>query len=304
MEQWTRIVVDKIRPLLITNGGPIIMLQIENEYGGYDEYAKWAVKMARNITTDVPWEMCHSVPQCGQLNQNANEDSKVLCAINGFWMDEGGGGGQPGPEFFDKLWSKNKDQPALWTEDQGWFDKWGYGQRVRWTSDQLYGMARFFAYGGSYHNLYMLTGGNNYERRAGGDATTGCKCSTESSIFELCTPCRALFISFFFFGMTKMHPTQLLTSCFFVTSLDSRPTKSFSKSSEPTRLTYSVTPQRNRFHCRVLKRKIWAINQIKHTQKRMNTVDWCSYQTATNKVPNVVCLITKATLTISPTTQL
>ena len=44
--------------------------------------------------------------------------------------------------------------------------------RVRSTSDQLYGIARFFAHGGSYHNLYMLTGGNNYGLRAGRDATT------------------------------------------------------------------------------------------------------------------------------------
>ena len=45
-------------------------------------------------------------------------------------------------------------------------------QRVRVSSDQIYGIARFFAWGGSYHNFYMLTGGNNYERKAGGVVTT------------------------------------------------------------------------------------------------------------------------------------
>ena len=36
-------------------------------------------------------------------------------------------------------------QPAIWTEDQGWFDKWGYGKRVRDPTDQIFGVARWFA---------------------------------------------------------------------------------------------------------------------------------------------------------------
>ena len=34
------------------------------------------------------------------------------------------------------------------------------------TSLQLYGIARFVAHGGSWHNFYMLTGGNNYAKQA------------------------------------------------------------------------------------------------------------------------------------------
>jgi hypothetical protein len=147
------------------------MLHVANEYPKNDDYLQWSVEMARNVTTDVHWEICHDVPECGALSREAGSDL-VLCAINGFWMDSGGAANQPGPEFFEALWYSNPKQPGVWTEDQGWFDRWGFGQRVRRTSDQLYGMARFFSYGGSYHNIYMLTGGNNYERRAGRDITT------------------------------------------------------------------------------------------------------------------------------------
>ena len=80
--------------------------------------------MARNLTTDVPWNLCHDVSQCGDLNGGQD---KVICTINGFWMESGGSDGQPGPEFFEALWSKNPNQPAMWTEDQGWFDQWEYG---------------------------------------------------------------------------------------------------------------------------------------------------------------------------------
>ena len=126
MERWTRTVVDKIRPKFITNGGPIMLLQIENEYSHADEYAKWSIEMARNISTELPWEMCHNVPQCMELNNEAGgHQNEMLCAINGFWMDTGGAGGQPGPDFFNVLWNHDTNQPkqpALWTEDQGWFD--------------------------------------------------------------------------------------------------------------------------------------------------------------------------------------
>ena len=53
-----------------------------------------------------------------------------------------------------------------------WFDQWGVAQRTRDPTDQIYGVARFFAFGGSWHNFYMLTGGNNYGRQAGGEVIT------------------------------------------------------------------------------------------------------------------------------------
>ena len=179
MARWVSTVVHKVRPLLASNGGPIIWMQVENEYDKDDEYLEWAVSMARNITTEIPWSLCgHNITQCNQLNRlhDTNDaefhQNRAVCTINGFWVEKGEHGSQPGPEFFRKLWLGNTTQPAVWTEDQGWFDIWRMAHRVRSTSDQLYGMARFFAYGGAYHNFYMLTGGNNYGLRAGRDATT------------------------------------------------------------------------------------------------------------------------------------
>jgi len=142
MERWVRIVVNKIHHLLASNGGPIIWMQIENEYDKDDDYLEWAVSMARSITTDVPWSLCgHNISQCNQLNpptknrdllgttlnndqftENSAHQKNVVCTVNGFWVEKGERGSQPGPEFFSKLWSGNPTQPAVWTEDQGWFD--------------------------------------------------------------------------------------------------------------------------------------------------------------------------------------
>eukprot|EP00041_Stephanoeca_diplocostata_P024159 m.605106 g.605106 ORF g.605106 m.605106 type:complete len:933 (-) comp22463_c5_seq2:159-2957(-) len=170
MQKFVGEVVDQTRDFLYP-AGPVIMLQVENEYGGPDQpYLEWSVDMARNLTTQVPWNLCHDVTKCTLVNNGTN---KALCTINGFWEDQWDGTlSQPSPSWLQQQRGGNPTQPAIWTEDQGWFDQWGVAQRYRLSSDQSYGIMRWFAYGGAWHNFYMLTGGNNYGRQAGGVVTT------------------------------------------------------------------------------------------------------------------------------------
>lgn len=44
VSKWYAVLMTKMEPYLYGNGGPIIMVQIENEYGSYDcdtEYKNW-----------------------------------------------------------------------------------------------------------------------------------------------------------------------------------------------------------------------------------------------------------------------
>ena len=67
--------------LLFSQGGPVILLQAENEYNGNDEaYLAFVVTAARNATTDVPWVLCHDLPLCTKVNAGGEA---VLCSING-----------------------------------------------------------------------------------------------------------------------------------------------------------------------------------------------------------------------------
>lgn len=58
--------------LLASEGGPIVMMQIENEYGNMqkyypqhgDDYVQWAANYALNKNLSVPWIMC----QQGEIN--------------------------------------------------------------------------------------------------------------------------------------------------------------------------------------------------------------------------------------------
>eukprot|EP01059_Diplonema_ambulator_P003801 TRINITY_DN1349_c2_g1_i9.p2 TRINITY_DN1349_c2_g1~~TRINITY_DN1349_c2_g1_i9.p2 ORF type:complete len:378 (+),score=88.61 TRINITY_DN1349_c2_g1_i9:2729-3862(+) len=168
-------VVDHISDMFVTKTGPVVMLQVENEYTGSDmAYLEWAGDTARNITTEIPWNLCHDLTQCTEINhENGSYSEKVICTINGFWMDEyTTDPHQPSPKWIADNINGNPGVPMVWTEDQGWFDQWGSAKKVRVSSDQLYGMARWFAYGGAWHNFYMLTGGNNYGYQSGGIVTT------------------------------------------------------------------------------------------------------------------------------------
>lgn len=162
---------------LWTQGGPVIALQVENEYGGGDVgYLKAVVAQARALTTEVPWILCHDLALCSQVNAGAaGEGGNALCTINGFWEDDSAEGvQQPSPAFMAGQRKNNPGQPLSWTEDQGWFDQWGAAQRIRRPSDILYGVSRAVAYGLSHHNFYMFTGGNNYGFSAANGVTTAC----------------------------------------------------------------------------------------------------------------------------------
>lgn len=57
VEKWWGILLPKVSPLLYSNGGPIIMVQIENEFGSYGDdkaYLHYLVKLARgNLGDDI-----------------------------------------------------------------------------------------------------------------------------------------------------------------------------------------------------------------------------------------------------------
>lgn len=166
-------VVDELKSSnsLWTQGGPVMALQVENEYNGPDQaYLNFVTAAARNLTTDVPWFLCHDLEMCSAANKAAGA---AICSINGFWEDGSTEGvSQPSPAFVAGQRAANPSQPLMWTEDQGWFDQWGVGQRMRLTSDILYGVSRWLAFGGSYHNFYMITGGSNFGYSAADAVTT------------------------------------------------------------------------------------------------------------------------------------
>ncbi|KAH7835225.1 hypothetical protein Vadar_024108 [Vaccinium darrowii] len=155
MQRFVTKIVDLMREEMLFSwqGGPIIMLQIENEYGNVEssygqkgkEYVKWAAKMAIGLGAGVPWVMCKQV--------DAPDD--IIDACNGYYCD----GFRP----------NSYKKPTLWTENwDGWFAIWGGSLPHRPAEDLAFAVARFFQRGGSFQNYYMFFGGTNFGRTSGG----------------------------------------------------------------------------------------------------------------------------------------
>ncbi|XP_073065657.1 beta-galactosidase 3-like [Primulina eburnea] len=147
----------KNEKLFQSQGGPIILSQIENEYGFETKafgaaghaYMTWAAKMAVDLNTGVPWLMC----------KEDDAPDPVINTCNGLYCD---------------YFSPNKPyKPTIWTEAwTGWFEDFGGPIHHRPVEDLAFAVARFIQKGGSFVNYYMYHGGTNFGRTAGGPFIT------------------------------------------------------------------------------------------------------------------------------------
>jgi beta-galactosidase len=153
MEHWVRLLCEYLRPMFAPNGGPIILSQLENEYGNIaarygkagERYLAWVVRLWRSLGVKIPMVMCMG----GWRG--------AIETINGYCAHE----------QIEEKFRKHPGQPALWTEAWcGCYDEWGSRHRTRSAERCAYGLARFFAAGGSGIVYYMWHGGTNFGRES------------------------------------------------------------------------------------------------------------------------------------------
>ncbi|XP_077233745.1 beta-galactosidase 5-like [Tasmannia lanceolata] len=159
MQGFTQKIVQmmKSESLFESQGGPIILSQIENEYGSESKalgapgyaYMTWAANMAVGLGTGVPWVMC----------KEDDAPDPIINACNGFYCD---------------YFTPNKAyKPTMWTEAwSGWFTEFGGPIHKRPVEDLAFAVGRFIQKGGSFFNYYMYHGGTNFGRTAGGPFLT------------------------------------------------------------------------------------------------------------------------------------
>ncbi|PSR89976.1 Beta-galactosidase [Actinidia chinensis var. chinensis] len=155
MKRFTAKIVDMMKQenLYASQGGPIILSQIENEYGNIDSaygsaaktYINWAASMATSLNTGVPWVMC----------QQKDAPDPMINTCNGFYCDQ--------------FTPNSAKKPKMWTENwSGWFLSFGGAVPHRPVEDLAFAVARFFQRGGTFQNYYMYHGGTNFGRTTGG----------------------------------------------------------------------------------------------------------------------------------------
>ena len=153
---------EQLKPLTIQNGGPIIMIQVENEYGSYGEnkpyvseirdclrgiYGKgllmfqcdWSSNFEKNGLDDLTWTM--------NFGTGANIDDQ-----------------------FRRLGQLRPNAPKMCSEFwSGWFDKWGARHETRPAKDMVDGMDEMLSKGISF-SLYMTHGGTSFGHWAGANS--------------------------------------------------------------------------------------------------------------------------------------
>ncbi|KAG9446346.1 hypothetical protein H6P81_012474 [Aristolochia fimbriata] len=155
MKKYTEMIIDLLKKenLFASQGGPIIVAQIENEYNNIQmafksegaSYVQWAAKMAVAMDVGVPWVMC----------KQWDAPDPVINACNG-------------RNCGDTFTGPNKPyKPSVWTENwTAQYRVFGDPPSQRTAEDLAYAVARWFSVNGTLVNYYMYHGGTNFGRNA------------------------------------------------------------------------------------------------------------------------------------------
>lgn len=144
---------NELKPLLCTNGGPIIAMQVENEYGSYGNDKKYLEYLKQGMinrgidvllfTSDGPTDLMLQAGTLPGILKTANFGSSAK-------------------EALEKLREYQKEGPAMCTEYwNGWFDHWGEEHHTRDAKDSAEELDKMLQLGFSV-NLYMFHGGTNF----------------------------------------------------------------------------------------------------------------------------------------------
>jgi beta-galactosidase len=156
--------LSRLKPLQCTNGGPIIAMQVENEYGSYGNDKKYLNYLKEGMirrgidvllfTSDGPMD---EMLQGGTLPD-------VFKTVNF--------GSRP-EEGFGKLLEYQSDQPLMCMEFwNGWFDHWGAPHHTRDADDAADVLDQMLKAGASV-NFYMFHGGTSFGFMNGANYSEG-----------------------------------------------------------------------------------------------------------------------------------
>ena len=145
-------------PLQITHGGPIIMVQVENEYGFFGKDAAYVDQVRQALVTagfDVP------LFQCNPPDQMKNGLLTNLFQAGNFGSDV--------EKNFAKVRLIQPTGPLICSEFYpGWFDTWGQPHHTGKPENYLPNLKRMLDMGASF-SIYMAHGGTTFGLWSGCD---------------------------------------------------------------------------------------------------------------------------------------
>lgn len=150
----------EIKPFLITNGGPVLMVQIENEYGSYGNDRNYMARLK-----DVWVENGIDVPFFtgdGPTTYMLEAGTLPGCAVG---LDSGSR-----PSHFELAANMNPGVPVFSSETYpGWLTHWGE-QWARPDTSKLLDEVKFLMDNRKSFNFYVIHGGTNFGFTAGANS--------------------------------------------------------------------------------------------------------------------------------------
>lgn len=147
----------------VTRGGPVLMVQVENEYGAYGDdpvperqkYLRALVDLVRDQGIDVPLFTCDQAND-EMLSRGGLPELHRTATF-----------GSRSTERFEVLRRHQPTGPLMCMEFwNGWFDSWGLEHHVAPAEANAADLDDLLAAGGSV-NLYMFHGGTNFGLTSG-----------------------------------------------------------------------------------------------------------------------------------------
>ncbi|SDS33327.1 glycoside hydrolase family 35 protein [Microterricola viridarii] len=153
VDGWFDAICEVMRPLLATNGGPVVSVQVENEYGSFGDDAEY-VRYCRDalttrgidvllVTSDGPIAGMFAAGMVEGAHATVNFGSRTGEAFEALRAVQ-----PQGPDMCMEFWN-------------GWFDHWGEPHHVRGAADAAATLEEILSGGGSV-NFYMAHGGTNF----------------------------------------------------------------------------------------------------------------------------------------------
>jgi len=155
---WLKEVGRVLGPLQVTRGGPILMVQVENEYGSFGKDAAYMGALRQTLLDggfNVPLFACNPP---GSLRNGYRAD---LFQVVNFGRDPQAG--------FKALRAVQPAGPLMCGEFYpGWFDTWGAPHHLGDTPHYLADLEYMLSQGASF-SIYMAHGGTTFEMWSGTD---------------------------------------------------------------------------------------------------------------------------------------
>ncbi len=163
MGRFERALAKELEPYRLENGGNILMVQVENEYGSYAKDKPY-VSAVRDSLRAAGWDKT----QLFQCDWSSNFTDNALPDL--LWTMNFGTGANIDKQF-EKVGQMRPDAPKMCSEFwSGWFDGWGTAHQTRPAEKMVQGIKDMLDRGISF-SLYMTHGGTSFGQWAGANNT-------------------------------------------------------------------------------------------------------------------------------------